>query len=244
LNQCFHHVFLLTYRSSKTKDKSTSTAAAVSPTPTPTVILSTLVNVPPNFPVGTYSLYTFLDTVSIDCTSDPATWTCNPNVIYNTNPIDALSTFEMTISGSSGSYRMAPAGTDGVMNGLTFSSTPLQLLDAGSSSERYHFQVSFDRSVSTTLGGSQATCSYTGASFQGDLYTKTAKSYPAPGQSLPATSNQLWPFGMKLEIDASGGSGTPNCIATGGSANITDGLVAQPAQNSCSCQYRNWNTPT
>jgi hypothetical protein len=150
----------------------------------------------------------------------------------------------MTISGSSGSYQIAPTGTDGVMNGLIFNPAPLKLLGAGSSSERYHFQSSFDRSVSVTLDGNQATCNYTGASFQGDLYTKTAKSYPAAGQSVPPTPNQLWPFGMKFEIDASGGSGTPNCFATGGSANVTAGLIAQPAQNSCSCQYRNWNTPT
>ena len=188
-------------------------------------------------------MYTFLDTVQTNCTSDPSTWTCAPNVIYNNNPTGALATFEFSITGSSGSYKIAPAGTADVMNGLTFSPAPMSLVNKGQDSENYHFQITFNKVVSATLGGSQATCYYNASTFQGTLYTKTAKTYPLPGQSLPNTSNQQWPFEMRFEEDAPGGAGSPTCF-TNDSKNVTAGLVQQDAGNLCSCLYKNWRTPT
>jgi hypothetical protein len=188
-------------------------------------------------------MYTFLDTIQTNCTSDPATWICSPNVIYNTNPTNALATFDFAITGSSGSYIIAPAGNSDAMNGLTFSPAPLKIVNQGQDSENYHFQIIFNKVVSTSLGGSMATCYYNAASFQGTLYTKTAKGYPLPGQSLPSPSNQEWPFAMRFEEDAGGGAGTPTCF-TSDSKNVTDGIFAQTEGSLCSCLYKNWRTPT
>ena len=188
-------------------------------------------------------MYTFLDTIETNCTSNPATWICPPNVIYNNNPTNALATFSFAITGSGGSYKIAPSGNSDAMNGLTFSPTALNLVNKGQNSENYHFQITFNKVASTSLGGSQATCYFNSTSFSGTLYTKTAKSYPLAGQSLPSTSNPEWPFQMRFEEVASGGTGTPTCF-TNNSKNVTDGLFAQTEGNLCSCLYKNWRTPT
>ncbi|KAF2664116.1 hypothetical protein BT63DRAFT_101151 [Microthyrium microscopicum] len=222
-----------------------STNAAGSTTGTSTASTpSTTVPVPNNFPLGSYSIYTFLDTVLTNCTAIASTWTCAPYVIYNGNHENALATFSYTITGSPGSYKIAPTSGNPLFADINFSPTPLKLYDVGNTTESYRFQIEADKIVNTTLGNSAATCTFASTTFQGYLYTKTASSYPAAGQTVPKGANQDWPFAARFEQVVGGGQNVPACNKAGTTSPITNGLATQDGGNLCSCLYRNYLTPS
>ncbi|KAF2017881.1 hypothetical protein BU24DRAFT_161708 [Aaosphaeria arxii CBS 175.79] len=214
-----------------------STASPVSPS-----------SLPPNFPQGTYSMVTFLDTVQTNCTSNPATWTCYPYTDYNTSPSKSLATFNWIISSpSSGKYQIS--STDNPFS-ISFKNTDLELLDQGKDTERYRFQLSSTKTVSPSTGltkdNEAASCEFQGTSLQAVLYTKMAKGYPdaSKGESDGSPSYPVWPFAVRVEQSVGGGESIPSCKASGSGNSITEGLEPQDAGSLCSCLYKNWRTPS
>jgi hypothetical protein len=153
---------------------------------------------PSGFPLGTYSLITFLDTVQSACTANNATWACPPNTNYYDDPQKALAVLTWTISGSSGAYRISSKGQDATF-GTMFQNENLELLDAGKDTERYRFQLSRTKTVNMTGSiGDQSgdfQCDYGATNIQGSLYTKMARTYPKDTIAVGDTGNPSWPFG-------------------------------------------------
>ena len=202
---------------------------------------------PSNFPKGTYSLITFLDTVQTDCKEISATWTCYPYTDYNTDSAKALATFNWIISSdSSGSYQVSSTHNPFSIN---FTNTDLTLLDEGQDSERYHLQLEITKTVSPsssiTDDGSSVECDYDNTSLQAFLYTKMAKTYPDTEYGDPTgdPSYPTWPWAVRVEQSVGGGQGVPSCKTSSGDQ-VTDGLDAQDPSSLCSCLYKNWRTPT
>ena len=218
-------------------------------TPTSTASLSPSAT-PSNFPVGSYSIITFLDTVQTNCTANPSTWTCYPYTIYNTDANKAMATFNWIIaSPSSGSYEISSTTNP---FSISFSNAPLDLLDSGLDTERYRFQVTQTKTVSPssalTSDNSAAECFYNGTTFQAYLYTKMAKSYPdtSLGEQSGNPSFPVWPFAVRVEQIIGGGQDVPNCYKLDNGVigeRITDGLDPQDQGSLCSCLYKNWRTP-
>lgn len=173
---------------------STNTATDTPSTPTSTLTPSA---VPSNFPVGAYSLVTFLDTVATDCTSNNATWTCAPYTDYYSDPQKALAIINWEITGSSGVYKISSKDTSDLY--MTFQNAPLDLLDEGKSTERYRFQISRTKTVNMTgtIGNSKGTfeCDYGATNLQAYLYTKMQRTYPDDTISVTNTPNTVWPYG-------------------------------------------------
>ena len=166
-----------------------------SSTPTSTLTPSA---VPSNFPVGAYSLVTFLDTVATGCTSNNATWTCAPYTDYYSDPQKALAIINWEITGSSGAYKISSKDTSDLY--MTFQNAPLDLLDEGKSTERYRFQISRTKTVNMTgaIGNSKGNfeCDYGATNLQAYLYTKMQRTYPDDTISVKNTPNTVWPYGM------------------------------------------------
>lgn len=196
-----------------------------------------------DFPLGTYSFTTFLDTVTTDCTSNEATWTCPPYVIYNSNKASSAMTFNWIITGSEGSYKIS--STDNPL-ALEFEDIDLEMYSQGQDSERYHFQFTMDKKVvpstSITDDNSSAVCFFNSTTFTGYLYTKMEKDYPT---SSGDESNTPWPYAVRAEQSIGGGENVPNCYKTDNgriTEQITDGINAMGASTLCSCLYRNYLT--
>lgn len=195
-----------------------------------------------NFPLGTYSFTTFLDTVTTECTSNEATWNCYPdNTIYNKNKKKASTTFNWIITGSEGEYKIQ-SGDNPLA--LDFDDVDLTLVSKGQDSERYHFQFTMDKTVipstSITDDDSSAVCYFNSTTFTGYLYTKMEKDYPTDDESTSA-----WPYAVRAEQSIGGGEDVPTCYKTvDGQATkqITDGIEAGGASTLCSCLYRNYLT--
>ncbi|ORY16601.1 hypothetical protein BCR34DRAFT_96402 [Clohesyomyces aquaticus] len=225
--------------------------ATLSPTDLPATPTSLSPSATPsNFPLGSYSFITFLDTVQTNCTSNPATWTCYPYTEYNTSPSKSLATFNWIITGSSGKFQIST--TDNPFS-LSFKNQPLVLVDQGQDTERYRFQMQQTKTVSPssaiTDDNAAVECDFESASLQAFLYTKMAKGYPdaSKGESDGGPSFQTWPFAVRVEQAIGGGASTPTCykISNGVRGQKIDAnLSTQDAGNLCSCLYKNWRTPT
>lgn len=240
--------------SGPTQEGSTNTigvigAAGASPSGTAGVGSSpSSTNVPSGFPVGTYSFSTFLDTVTTDCTPDPSTWTCFPYTIYNTDHSKALTTFNWIIKPASkvDTYSISSEPNPFA---IEFANAPMKIVDKGGVNERYHFQVTLDKTVVPSAAisddGAAATCIYNSTTFTGYMYTKRAKNYPNADTTAANMTYTPWPFAVRAEQTIAGGEDIPNCYRT------TDGQLGDQFGNTtamdpttlCSCLYRNYLTP-
>jgi hypothetical protein len=234
-------------RSIKSTSSGSSTGTSTSAQQT---IITTSVPLPTNFPLGSYSIPTFLDSVLTNCTGDVGAWTCPPGVEYESDTLSSLEMFNFAITAgaTAGSYQLAPAGDNAALGpaGNAFAPIPLTIVNAGQASENYRFQATVSRTASAAVNGSAAgadTCVFPGTTFQGWLYTRAARSYPAAGQALPGPAAfGFWPFGARVEMVV-GGDVVPSCYAGTGTAGmkLALGAVAQDAGSLCSCLYRNSN---
>jgi hypothetical protein len=264
LNIATSHARILILNSSSSTTTPTDTSKNGSPNPVsnpiappnanPTAPSSTSPSsAPANFPLGSYSLVTFLDTVQTNCTSNPDTWTCYPYTEYNTSPSKAIATFNWIISGTAGSYKIS--STDNPF-AITFTNTALTLLDAGKETERYHFQLNLARSVSPssniTTDNSAVECQFPGTSLQASLYTRMSKSYPNAEKGDPTGDpiSTPWPYAVRIEQVAGGGQNVPECYKSdkNGKVQMQGGPVGdfEPQDRGalCSCLYKNWRTPS
>ncbi|KAF2196126.1 hypothetical protein GQ43DRAFT_499736, partial [Delitschia confertaspora ATCC 74209] len=227
---------------SSTATATVSDAAGITTNPTPTI---SPVSIPTGFPLGSYSLTTFLDTVQTNCTSNPSTWSCFPYTIYNTSPSKSLTTFNWVISASSDNTKYSISSTENPFD-IIFEDVPLELLDQGKDTERYRFQTRLDKTVDPDDEAME--CSYSGTTFQGTLYTKMAKGYPE-GENSKDVSFPLWPFAVLIEQTMAGGEDTPTCYKLGDNGKvdkkqkIKEGLEAMDTTSLCSCLYKNWRPP-
>jgi hypothetical protein len=253
--------------SSDTQPASPLNSASPSSPSSPSSSSSSSSSLPPDFPLGTFSLVTFLENAATNCTANPATWRCYPYTDWYTSPSNSSATFNWIISGSPGSYKISSTSNP---FSITFKNAPLELLDAGKESERYKFQLQQLKSVSPTTSlttdGAAVQCDYPNTNFQASLFTKKTKSYPddtTMGAGSP--SYTTWPFGKsayssRLYLDAvadvvvlavlieqstAGGQNVPSCykMADGQEGAQLDALDAQPGGTLCSCLYKNWHAP-
>jgi hypothetical protein len=227
-----------------------SPGTATAATSAQQTIVTTSVPLPTNFPLGSYSIPTFLDSVLTNCTGDPGTWTCPPGVAYESDTLSSLEMFNFAITAgaTAGTYQLAPAGANLALgpSGSAFPPVPLTVVNRGQASENYRFQTTVSRVTSSAVNGSAPgadTCVFPGTTFQGSLYTRAARSYPAAGQALPAPAAfGFWPFEARVEMVV-GGDVVPECYAGAGTAGARLALGARPqdAGSLCSCLYRNSN---
>ncbi|MCJ1236334.1 hypothetical protein MMC14_004315 [Varicellaria rhodocarpa] len=226
----------------------------ISPSPSNT---TSTVNAP--FPAGSYAITTFLDIVSTNCTSNPATWRCYPYTTYSSSHSGALATFNWVIS---------PSNADGASNdtftvsashdpfAIDFSNAPLSLVDAGTSQERYTFSIQRQKTVfpttAITTDNAAASCDYNNTQLQASLYTRMPNTYNASSQSSSttqtlSTSNsstggfQAWPFAADVTQSIGGGANVPACYESNNGDRITNGLEPQPSTDMCTCEYKNFN---
>ena len=159
---------------------STSSDSDTPSSPTSTL---TPVAAPSGFPLGTYSIVAFLDTVATGCTSNNATWTCAPYTDYYSDPQKALTVINWDITGSSGSYKISSKGTSD--------------LDTS-------FQISRTKTVNMTgsIGSAKGSfeCDYGATNLQAYLYTKMARTYPDDTISVTGAANTVWPYGKQHHL--------------------------------------------
>lgn len=190
---------------SDTASQPPSDPAAPNTNPTATASSPSATSTPENFPLGSYSMVTFLDTVQTNCTANPATWTCNPYTTFNSDPLKAVATFNWIISSSSpDKYKIS--STENPFS-ISFKNEDLKIIDEGEETERYHFQLSQTKTVTpseslTDDDDADTECEFADTSLQAFLYTKMASTYPDTEKGHPDGNPDfpLWPFGTLLFI--------------------------------------------
>ena len=222
-----------------------SPSASPSPSPSPTT---------GPFPAGSYTLQTFLDTTSTNCTSNSSSWSCHPYVTYATSPTDALTTFNWIISPATSPGSSPNAFTiSSTANPFTinFNNVPLSLNDPGSPDERYNFTTKLNYQ---TLPSLNVICFFNDTQFTANMYTKKPKSYPSnsaiPSATAVTTGTSAggafanWNFAVDVTASIGGGVDVPACynfVNSQVGERIATGYTAQPAGDFCSCAYKNYD---
>ena len=202
------------------------------------------------FPAGSYSIETVLSSVSTNCTSNPATWTCYPYTTYGTSPSTSAATFDWIIipvnDASSPNYTIS--STQNPFSFL-FTNTSMSLMNPGTAQEHYFFQLNMNKptnpATALTNANIASTCYFNDTAFQAYLYTKMEKSYPdysTDGMEGTNTKQAFapWPFAVRVEQVANAGPGTLTCVDDAGDS-MGDFSVADGAE-SCQCLYLNTGT--
>lgn len=184
-----------------------------------------------SFPTGQYSIVTALKTVNTGCTSNPNTWSCVPNTVYNSQDSStfaaSMAEFHWILSNTSVIY--ATNGSDttpdaGVASNLTISTTnnPLSITfsdlpltyynpASNSSAERFSFNFSMPKSVIPNIDisgtGTQSRCYFNETTFTGTLYLSQPRKYPDSSTAVTSASGDdgEWPFAIEITQTSPGG---------------------------------------
>ncbi|KAH0284573.1 hypothetical protein M436DRAFT_58504 [Aureobasidium namibiae CBS 147.97] len=211
------------------------------------------------YPVGEYSLVTALRTIETNCTSDPNTWRCFPGPTFAQSASASLATFNWLLSNTSASYATNSSALSTSSQGIaanltisasnnpfsiTFDSTPLTFIN--DTSPRYTFAANISQKIipaSNITADNRATvCFFNQTQVVGTLHLDDtyAQQYTFTGNNASYT---LWPYAVQVELVSPGGQNTPACYYTTNGAigaQITDVFTAQPAEDVCLCEYRNY----
>jgi hypothetical protein len=197
------------------------------------------------FPAGSYSIETYLDTVSTNCTSNSATWNCYPYFTYATSPSQSAATFDWIITPVEGTTNYTVSSTRNYFS-LIFANASMSLMNQGTDQEHYFFQMNIQKPVipTTALTSSNvvSTCYFNQTTLQAYLYTKMEKSYPSNGTNDTNTTEPFapWPYAVKVEQVSAAGPRTPTCLDASGNS-MGDFSVSDTA-DLCDCLYLNSGT--
>lgn len=212
-----------------------------------------------SFPVGSYTITTYLSTVTSNCTSNPATWLCYPYRTYTDSATLSAATFSWIISATSTTSSSAAVNSNAPPSytisstinpfSLVFSSTPLILKDDNQATEHFSFVLTAMNKpvvpvVALASNNAATTCYFNQTTLEARLYTKMAKTYPASlagsnGNSSTASEFAPWPYAASIEQTASGGNDVPNCYDAAGKK-VGDFKAQMGGE--CSCAYQNYGT--
>ena len=173
------------------------------------------------FPLGTYSFETFLANVTTDCVSKSNDWQCAPYHTYAESPSEAGLTFQWIIADPNNDLSNLAISSPNNPFAIYFANTSLTLVDAGQETERYTYNASFDKVV-TSLG---VYCYFNNTRFDASLYTKRPRVYPSKAsnpspQSPTASSNPPssppvpfgnWDYAVDIKHSLGGGTTVQDC---------------------------------
>ena len=194
------------------------------------------------FPAGSYSVETYLDTISANCTSKSATWNCYPYVTYASSQTQSAATFDWIITPVEGTPNYTVSSTPNYFS-LVFTNASMSLMNPGTDQEHYFFKMAMQKPVkpSTPLTSSNvaSTCYFNRTLLQASLYTKMEKTYPNSSTASTDPSNAFtpWPYAVKVEQVSDAGAGIPTCVDSSGNS-VGDFSVSDTSQM-CDCLYVN-----
>ena len=207
------------------------------------------------FPIGTWSIPTYLTNTSTLCTTNSLAWDCAPyNDYTSATPQASFSTFDWVINSTSSPPSNSSLVVSSTSNPfyVTFNATKLTLMDQGTPSERFAFELPLPRSVfprgSLTADGAATVCYFNDTVLSGSLYTQKPADLLDSGASSSSDSTEAgqqkqWKAAAMITQTSGGGNGIPDCYpATGGVVSgprITQGLTPTSASQECICVYEN-----
>ena len=194
--------------------------------------------------MGSYSIQIYLDSVSADCVSNPATWRCFPYSTYNSSGNNSKVVFDWVITESPTASFYYISSTNDPFS-INFSNVSLTLADQNLPTERYTFQTTLDEFIAPNADisgdNSAAKCLFTGILFGASLYTKKTRTTPDPATPSSTGSVKIWPYAVDAMQTIGGGSNVPTCFKTSNHNPITNGITGESSSKQCKCDWRDFD---
>ncbi|KAI9651914.1 MAG: hypothetical protein M1831_007494 [Alyxoria varia] len=200
---------------------------------------------PKPFPIGEWSFPVDLTSTATDCAGNDenaaATWTCPPFTTYAEDSSKSRYVFRLIVSSTNKndpSNRTLEVRSTPDPFSLTLKPTPLNLLDAGSSSERYQFSSSIMKTtypdVSLTDDGASSICFFNRTTLNAELFTSLRG-----GGKLPSGDDDTWPGTLQFTQDT---TEAPDCYpGTNGGTKATGPRISGIGRGDGECECR-WET--
>ncbi|CAG8981823.1 hypothetical protein HYALB_00013988 [Hymenoscyphus albidus] len=201
------------------------------------------------FPAESYSINTYLSSVTTNCTSNPETWRCYPYTTYSQSKIDSAATFDWVISADSQTPSHYLISSTPNYFSIMFTNISLSLKSSGSQDEHLFFETNIQKSTTpaTPLASENiaANCNFSNAILQGYLYTKMTKTYPTSKENTSATNIGSgafsgWPYAVRFQEVARSGRQIPTCLDANGKS--SGNFSIQGEGKECACSYLNTGT--
>ncbi len=209
------------------------------------------------FPAGSYSFTAALTNISTGCTSNASTWRCYPFSTYQPSTPDLSSATFYWIIEPVTTYSYVISSSDNPF-APSFANVSLTLEDANLDTERFTFEFTMKKPVTTSapleVGNDKAAvCWFNQTVMSATIWTRIRASYPANITSVEAPVNATnvfapWPF--KVEVNqGQGGAGksnsAPDCRDSrgrpmGGDLRPDVNETSDGAGTDCSCRYANF----
>ncbi|KAF1347580.1 hypothetical protein BDV97DRAFT_355509 [Delphinella strobiligena] len=219
------------------------------------------------FPLGEYSLNTALRDIQTNCTSNAATWRCFPYSLYSNDSSSASASeavFNWILTNTSASYisnaTLPTTSSSGVPANISLSSSdnPFSISITNTSltyynnndRPRFGFNLTTSKqvipNVALTTDNAASTCFYNNTMLVGLLYLSDGLSvtYPTSSDATTLDSYQAWPYAVRVEQIADGGTDVSACYETvdGSVGNeITGVFTTESETDQCVCHYANFD---
>lgn len=200
---------------------------------------------PQPFPLGSWSVPTYLTSTNTSCTSNSATWRCYPyNTYTDSNPSTSFSTLLWRITSPTNSTLDLEISNSNPTFSYPFTNQPLALADANDVSLSafsfdftYRKQVVPNRDITGDNGATR--CYYNNTLLSVKLYNN---EQGAGGQVVgppPGTANttQEWPYAVEYQETI---NEAPECFRYVNGEETDPVDVAAGTGGDCVCAYRNY----
>lgn len=193
------------------------------------------------FPAGSWSIVTYLSSVSSSCSSNSATWSCYPYTTYNQSTTSSLAELNWIIYAFTSTSSSTPSYTISSTTNpfsFVFSNVSLSLINANTSNEAYTFSITMNKAVvptaQLTSSNLATTCYYNQTTLEAVLYTQQDATW---GGNVTGLSYTKWPYASSVQQITDAGSSVPDCIDIDG--NEVGSFSVSSSSATCSCDYAN-----
>ena len=201
-------------------------------------------NDPAPFPLGTWSIPTYLTTTATNCTSNPSTWRCYPFTTYtSTTPTSSYSTLTWRITSPTNSTTDLRISNSNTIFSYPFTDLPLQFVDtADPRLSAYSFEFTYRKQVvpttALTSDGAATRCYYNDTILSVKLYNteQGAGGDVRDDNSTSTAGNMDWPFAIEYEERSSGGAQCFRYV----DGRETEEVSVDAGSGDCECGYRNY----
>lgn len=196
------------------------------------------------FPLGTWTIPTYLVTADANCTSNPSTWRCYPYSTYDSSsPTSSFSSLKWRISSPTNSTLDLEISDLNPLFSYPFTDTSLGLIDTNDPrlsafSFTYLYRKQVVPTTALTSNGEATRCYYNNTLLSVRMYSTAegAGGDITEGNTTALAGQTDWPYAVEYEETV---TEAPQCFLYVNGQDSTP-VTIDTGNGTCVCSYRNY----